>query len=148
MKLSAKTLAAYAMLLLLLIGVAVVFISVNQNAQHQSMTSNDMKAVVQPAPDSGVKACSDIAERQEITGPKLALSYDEVQAKFEFSRAEDIKSAGTHLVETLKRVDAALADDNTDLSTSMGAVMALRIAWEDLQQACGSHGIDIPDLPA
>ncbi len=130
---------------------AFVMVNYNANLKHQAMTSNDMKVAVQPAPDSGLVMCQQMAERASMPGPKPKLSYTQVQARFELSQLQDVREAGVRLVQTLQRIDTAMSamdDEKVDLGTSMGAVMALRIAWEDMQDACRKHGVDVPDLPS
>jgi hypothetical protein len=127
-----------------------IVLGVNYNAhtKNQALTSNEMKVAVQPAPDSGLEMCKQMADRTSMPAPRPKLNYDQVSTKFQFSQHGDVREAGLQLVGTLQRVDKALQDDNTDLTTSMGAVMALRIAWGEMQNACRNHGVDVPDLPS
>ena len=140
----------YVVGLLFIAGVVLAFLAVNANAHTKdvSMTTNDIKAAVQPAPDSGLMTCQALAERASMPGPKPKLSYQEVQGRFLTSRHSDVRDAGVKLIDTMQRVDMALNSDETPLSESMGAVMALRIAWSGLQTACANHGVDVPDLPS
>jgi len=133
----------------LVIVLSAVFYNVNKNAHAKdvAMTSNDIKSVVQPAPDSGLVMCQQMAERASTPGVKAPFNYGQVSVKFSNSKHADIKDAGMQLVGTLERVEKAMAKDDTPVSESMGAVMAMRIAWEDLQDACRNHGVDVPDLP-
>lgn len=137
---------------IILSGMAVLFFAMFTvfafAADKPSSPSKEMKSVVQPAPDSGVVACEEMAKRYSMPGAKPKLNYDQARVKFASSQVLEIRDAGVNLVDVIQRVDKALSDDDTPLATSLGAVMALRIAWEDMQTACGKHGIDLPDLPA
>ena len=110
-------------------------------------SEHEMKTAVQ-APDSGVVTCQQMADRANMTGAKPKLSFADVRAKFEASQDEAIKTAGMKLIDTLIVIDAAQKSDEGTVSAadSLGQIMAMKVAWLDLQEACGKHGIDIPDL--
>jgi hypothetical protein len=107
---------------------------------------HEMKTAVQPA-DSGITTCQEMATRANTPGPKPKLSFADVRAKFEASQDVDIRTAGTKLVDTLEKIDKQLSGDTTG-AENVGAVLAMRVAWLDLQEACGKHGVTIPDLKA
>jgi len=116
-----------------------------------SSTTSPIEAVIQSTtqpPDSGIISCQETADRAKIKGEKPKLGFAETRAKFQNSQDADIRIAGVTLVDTLEKVDAVMADDDASLDATMGALLAMKLAWTELQKACGKHGIDIPNLPA
>lgn len=128
--------------------VAGIFILTPDKAASSANTQDrGLQTAVQPAPDSGVITCQEMADRANMTGEKPKLSFADVRAKFQASQDAEIRTTGVKLVDTLEKADKALKG-NTNNSESLGLVMAIKVAWLDLQEACGKQGVEIPDLKA
>lgn len=132
----------------LLVGTALVVFGKPANSTAPvATTEHGMQSATQPA-DPGITTCQEMAARANTPGPKPKLSFADVRAKFQSSQDEGIRNAGIKLVETLEKADAIVKDDKSTSADNLGAIMAMKVAWMDLQEACGKHGVTVPDLKA
>lgn len=100
--------------------------------------------------DSGLKACSDMAERvqhpgsSDKSGSKMTeQQYKDIRRPFEQSKYADIKVAGQNLVDTVYKADQ-IDMDSADYNEAMGVLTQVRQNWTTLQVACQSHGVELP----
>jgi hypothetical protein len=100
--------------------------------------------------DSGVAACSQMAENAGKSGTKANVGtkmteaqYKEKRAPFENSKYSDIKVAGTNIIDTIYKLDR---EGEGDLGTALITLTTLQNQWSQLQVACETHGVTIPSL--
>lgn len=102
------------------------------------------------ATDSGVAACEQMANNAKApksSGPISKMTeaqHQEKRAPFANSQYADIKVAGTNVVDTIYKADQM--GDDTDLGTIMMTATQLQAQWAQLQIACSSHGVELPNL--
>jgi hypothetical protein len=128
--------------------IIVCVLALSDKATGTTKTDHELLTAVQAAPDSGVVTCQEMADRANTTGPKPKLSYADVKAKFAASTDVEIRNAGMTLIDTMQKVEATVDNDDATPAESMGAILALRLAWTELQDACGKHGVTVPNLKA
>jgi len=137
--------AGVAVFLIVAVSLA-VFGAPSKGTTPAASTDHVVQTASQPA-DSGVVTCQEMANRANTPGPKPKLSFADVRAKFQSSQDAEIRTAGVKLVDTLEKADKIVKEDGPP-SDSLGAIMAMKVAWMDLQVACGKHGVEVPDLKA
>jgi hypothetical protein len=101
--------------------------------------------------DSGVTACSQMAERQKAGTKSTSktmdeASYHKARQPFEDTKFVDLKTAGTDFVDAVYDGQKALAADDTPLQSSMGVITKVSLKYSSLQLACSNHGVQLADL--
>lgn len=99
--------------------------------------------------DPGVSACQEMKANAESgkksSGAKMTeTQYKAKRAPFEKSSYNDLKTAGTNLVDTVYQMDQK--GDDADLAETMVMLTALQSQYTALQTACGAHGVSLPNL--
>lgn len=105
--------------------------------------------------DSGVMACQKMADSaksgdtaNDSNTPMTADQFAKAKEPWEKSGFADLRMAGVQVVTTIYAIDQAssTSEDDEDLADVMGQMVALQTRWAALQQACGAHGVQIPDI--
>lgn len=103
--------------------------------------------------DSGVAACRAITQsvksgdtKDDSNTPMSEASYKHARAAWEHSKYADLRTAGTAIVDTIYKLDTQSSTDDS-LGDAMTTLIVLRTNWGVLQNACGNHGVIVPNLP-
>lgn len=92
--------------------------------------------------DSGVTAC------QQLGHNTTKVGYETARKKWSDSKYQDLRTAGTAVVDTAHKMDGESDQtNNEDLNASLTDLATLKTQWAALQTACKNHGVpNVPDI--
>lgn len=101
--------------------------------------------------DPGVQACQKLADninhpKDSSKGSWTEDDYHKNRKPFEDTKYDDLKAAGTTIVDTIYGMSKH-DDSNDTFNDSLNTISTIHTQWSALQLACAKAGVDVPALP-